>query len=207
VRNHFLSSIRPSAAFILGETDDNRMEPSEAELMRHWQDGDAASFEEIVRRWQGRVGRLLGRLAGPAAAPDLCQEVFLRLYVAGPRYREEGAFATWIYRIALNVARDAGRRRHDCLTLGNHEPLDHVAPHEALCRREAIELVTCALAHLPEALREVLVLRHYQEMSFEEIARLTGTPASTLKSRFAVALTRLRVRLRELGCGPEENES
>lgn len=183
------------------------MEPSEAELMRRWQGGDVRSFEEIVRRWQGRVGRLLARLAGPSAAPDLCQEVFLRLYLAAPRYREEGAFATWIYRIALNVARDAGRRRRDCAALGNHEPLDHAGPHDALCRREAVELVTRALAELPDALREVLVLRHYEELSFEDIARLTGVPASTLKSRFAVALTRLRVRLEELGCGPEENNS
>ena len=183
------------------------MGPTDAELMRRWQGGDTASFEEIVRRWQGRVGRLLARLAGPAAAPDLCQEVFLRVYTAGTRYREEGAFTTWIYRITLNVARDAIRRRRDCAALGNHEPLDHAAPHDALCRREAVELVTRALAELPDALREVLVLRHHEEMSFEEIARLTGTPASTLKSRFAVALARLRVRLKELGCRPEENAS
>ncbi len=183
------------------------MEPSEAELMRRWQGGDTASFEEIVRRWQGRVGHLLARLAGAAAAPDLCQEVFLRLYGAGPRYREQGAFTTWIYRMTLNVARDAGRRQRPNLALGDHQPLDHSAPDDALCRREAVELVTRALADLPESLREVLVLRHYEGLNFEEIARLTGTPASTLKSRFALALTRLRVRLQELGCGPEEIES
>jgi RNA polymerase sigma-70 factor (ECF subfamily) len=183
------------------------MEPSDAELMRRWQGGDPTSFEEIVRRWQGRVGRLLLRLAGSSAAPDLCQEVFLRLYTAGARYREEGAFATWVYRITLNVARDAGRRRRDGMPLRNHEPLDHSAPHDALCRHEAVELVTRALAQLPGPLREVLVLRHYEGMSFEDIARLTGTPASTLKSRFALALIRLRVRLQELGCGPEENET
>jgi RNA polymerase sigma-70 factor (ECF subfamily) len=182
------------------------MEPSEADLMRRWQGGDTASFEEIVRRWQGRVGRLLARLAGPGAAADLCQEVFLRLYVAGARYREEGAFPTWIYRIALNVARDAARRRHDYAALGDHEPLDHAAPHDLLCRREAAELVGRALAWLTEAQREVLVLRHYEGMNFEEIARLTGAPASTLKSRFAVALTRLRLRLEQMGCGPEECE-
>jgi RNA polymerase sigma-70 factor (ECF subfamily) len=181
------------------------MAPSEAELMRRWQGGDTASFEEIVRRWQGRVGRLLARLAGPSAAPDLCQEVFLRLYGAGARYREEGAFATWIYRIALNVARDAGRRHRDWAALGNHEPLDDTAPYDALCRRETVELVTRALEQLPEALREVLVLRHYEGLSFEEIARLTRVPASTLKSRFAVALGRLRVCLMGLGCRPEEN--
>jgi RNA polymerase sigma-70 factor (ECF subfamily) len=183
------------------------MGPSEAELMRRWQGGDTASFEEIVRRWQGRVGRLLARLAGPSAAPDLCQEVFLRLYGAGARYREKGAFATWIYRIALNVARDAGRRRRDWAALGDREPLDDTAPDDALCRRETVDLVTRALAQLPGPLREVLVLRHYEGLSFEEIGRLTRMPASTLKSRFAVALDRLRVCLERLGCRPEENAS
>ncbi len=182
------------------------MEPSEADLMRRWQDGDTASFEEIVRRWQARVGRLMTRLAGPDLAADLCQEVFLRLYAAGARYREEGSFATWLYRIALNVARDAARRRREC-ALGDVEPLDHAAPYDLVWRREAVELVSRALAELPEALREVLVLRHYEGLNFEEIARLTGTPASTLKSRFAVALSRLRVRLEQLGCGPEEYAS
>ena len=91
--------------------------------------------------------------------------------------------------------------------MDNHEPLDHAAPHDALCRREAIELVTRALAELTDPLREVLVLHHYEGMSFEQIARLSGTPASTLKSRFALALTRLRLRLQELGWSPEEIES
>jgi RNA polymerase sigma-70 factor (ECF subfamily) len=180
------------------------MEPSEADLMRRWQGGDTASFEEIVRRWQGRVGRLLARLAAPDLASDLCQDVFLRLYTAGARYREEGAFATWVYRIALNVARDAARRRRDCAALGDCEPLDPVAPYDLVSRREAAELVTRALGELPQALREVMVLRHYEGLNFEEIARLTGTPASTVKSRFAVALSRLRARLEQLGCGPEE---
>ena len=60
------------------------------------------------------------------------------------------------------------------------------------------------MAELPEPLRVVLALRHDEGMSFEDMARLTGTPASTLKSRFAVALSRLRTRLQELGLGPEE---
>jgi RNA polymerase sigma-70 factor (ECF subfamily) len=180
------------------------MAPGDAELMRRWQAGDTAAFEEIVRRWQGRVGRLLARLAGPSAAPDLCQETFLRVYRAGARYREQGAFTTWIYRIALNVARDAGRSR-DWAALGNHEPLHRDTPDDALCRREVVELVSAALAELPDPLREVLVLRHYEGLSFEDIARLTHVPASTLKSRFAAALGRLRGRLVELGCRPEEN--
>ncbi len=182
------------------------MEPSDADLMRQWRAGDGRAFEALVRRWQDAMARLLARLAGPDAAADLCQDVFLRVYQAGARYREEGAFSTWIYRIALNVARDAGRRRRGSVPLDDREPFDVTGPHEALCRREAVEFVTRALAKLPDDLREVLVLRHYEGLNFEQIARLTGTPASTLKSRFAVALRRLRADLRALGWDSGENE-
>jgi RNA polymerase sigma-70 factor, ECF subfamily len=162
----------------------------------------------LVRRWQQRVAALLGRLAGPHAAADLCQEVFLRLYQAGPRYREQGAFTTWLYRIVLNTAHDAGRRaRRQPQPLALHEPPGDGGPDDAVCRRETVHLVTEAIAELPDALRDVLILRHYEGMHFEEIARLTGTPASTLKSRFTAALARLRVRLEQKGLAPEERQA
>jgi RNA polymerase sigma-70 factor (ECF subfamily) len=118
-----------------------------------------------------------------------------------------------MYRIILSVARDAGRRRRresrngwQPLHPDDPGPVDgHAAPQEAASRREEAELVGRALAELPEPLRQVLVLRHYEGLSFEDIARLTDTPASTLKSRFAAALERLRQRLHPLGRGPEEN--
>src|SRR5262245_57223557 len=96
--------------------------PDDAELMRRWQRGDVGAFESLVRRWQQPMARFLTRLLGrPDRAADLCQEVMLRLYHAGPRYRENGAFAPWLYRIALNVARDAGRRR-ELPGLDGYEP-------------------------------------------------------------------------------------
>lgn len=184
------------------------MQPTDAELMRRWQEGAADAFETLVRRWQQRVAALLGRLASPGAAADLCQDVFLRVYQAGPRYREEGAFTTWLYRIVLNTARDAGRRaRHTPEPLADHEPSGDDAPDDDACRRETAHLVTEALAELPDALRDVLILRHYDGLNFEQIARLTGTPASTLKSRFATALARLRVRLEQKGLAPEEKQA
>jgi RNA polymerase sigma-70 factor, ECF subfamily len=179
------------------------MDRTDAELMERWRRGDVGAFEALVRRWQQPMARVLARLAGADRAADLCQEVFLRLYQAGPRYQESGVFTTWLYRIALNVARDAHRRR-DVMRLGNHEPLDDDTPADAICRRESVEIVARLVAELPEPQREVLVLHHHEKLNFEEIARLTGTPASTLKSRFAAALARLRDRLKQLGWGPEE---
>src|SRR5205085_8736891 len=98
-------------------------------------------------------------------------------------------------RITLNVARDAGRRRrHEPGPLEGHEPMDRQAPADAVCQQqEFARALADALAELPQPLREVLVLHHYEELNFEQIARLTGTPTSTLKSRFASALGRLRI--------------
>jgi RNA polymerase sigma-70 factor (ECF subfamily) len=132
--------------------------------------------------------------------------VFLRAFQAGTRYQERGSFSAWLYRIALNVARDTNRRRsYPSLSLENGEPVATTPPPDAICvLRETTQQVTAAVAELPEPLRLVLVLRHYEEMSFEEIARLTATPASTLKSRFAAALNHLRGRLHFLGRDFEE---
>src|SRR5262245_60721352 len=124
------------------------MDRTDAELMERWRRGDVGAFEALVRRWQQPMARVLTRLAGPDRSPDLCQEVFLRLYQAGPRYQENDAFAAWLYRIALNVARDAHRRRREVVRLGSHELLDEHAPPDAVCRREAVEVVARLVAEL-----------------------------------------------------------
>jgi RNA polymerase sigma-70 factor (ECF subfamily) len=183
------------------------MERDDANLMRRWQSGDAAAFEALVRRWEQPVARFLARLAyRPDRVADLCQEVFLRVYLAGPRYRETGAFSTWLYQIALNVARDAGRRRrHEPEPLSEQDAPAAPPLAEAICERhELAEQLDQLIGELPPPLREVLVLRHYEGLPFEHIGRVLGVPASTLKSRFALALARLRVRLRQRGWSPEE---
>src|SRR5262249_28761010 len=165
------------------DPDGAAMGCDDAELIQRWQHGDAAAFEALVRRWQQPVGRFLFRLVGrEEEANDLCQEVFLRVFLAGPRYRANAAFSTWLYRIALNVTRDAARRnRRRPVALSDHSLPDPASSAEAVCQQqETADLVTRAVAELPEALRIVLVLHHYEGMNFEAIARLTGTPASTL---------------------------
>lgn len=175
------------------------------ELIRRWQRGDRAAFEQIVRHWHPRVGRFLARLVGcPELARDLAQEVFLRVYLSAGQYREDGHFPTWLFQIALNQARDAARRstRRPTVPLADADP---AAPEDGrLEDQERADAVAAALAELSGPLREVVVLRHYEDLSFEAMARLLGTPASTLKSRFAVAMTRLRERLTARGLLPEE---
>ena len=179
--------------------------------MRRWQAGDPAAFADLVARWQQPVAGFLARLAGPDRVPDLCQEVFLRVLQNGSRYRETGHFSTWLFQIALNVARDAGRRQQSsryppCAGPGfGTRSVPATLSADELCeRQELARAVVVAVAELPQPLREVLALRHDQGMNFEEMARVLGTPASTLKSRFAAAVSRLRPRLCELGYSPEE---
>jgi RNA polymerase sigma-70 factor, ECF subfamily len=176
----------------------------DADLVRRWQQGDVDAFGTVVRRWQRPVARFLARLLGPdAAVPDLTQEVFLRAHRAVGRYRENGTFSTWLYRIALNLARDAVRRAQRAPAPLPAEVPVNGSDNDPWERRELADAVVLALADLPGPLREVLVLRHYEGVNFEQMARLLGVPASTLKSRFAAALGRMRVRLTELGFGTE----
>jgi RNA polymerase sigma-70 factor (ECF subfamily) len=174
-----------------------------------WRNGNPAAFEGLVRRWQQPVARFLFHLVGreePLA--DLCQEVFLRVYEHRSHYRETGTFSAWLYRIALNVGRDALRRRRRYpRRLGDEEPVAAEPSPEAACEQaERRRLVAQSIAALPEPLRVALVLRHYEEMSFEQIARLLGEPASTIKSRFSAALLYLRKRLRFLCDDPTESK-
>jgi RNA polymerase sigma-70 factor, ECF subfamily len=180
----------------------------EADLIRRWQQGDADAFGAVVRRWQRPVARFLARYIGTdAAVADLTQEVFLRAHRAVGRYREEGAFATWLYRIALNLARDAARRARRAPAPLPLEVPARSAAVDSWDRRELAETVSHALAELPEPHREVLVLRHYEGLNFEQMSRVLGVPASTLKSRFAVAIGWMRARLSELGFGDEGETS
>jgi RNA polymerase sigma-70 factor, ECF subfamily len=174
------------------------MEFADHALMRQWQAGEPAAFEALVRRWEGRVARFLARMTAIDQVDDATQEVFLHVWRAGPTYRPSAAFSTWLFQIALNVARDSSRRRREHEPLNGQEPGRAVEPFDAAQKHEIAATVALALAELPERLRVAVVLRHYEGLSFEEIGRVCGSPASTVKSRFAAALERLRPRLRAL---------
>jgi RNA polymerase sigma-70 factor (ECF subfamily) len=180
------------------------MEPApgnqDAEITQAWQRGDPAAFAALVRRWQQPLARFLAAMVGQTdLVADLCQEVFLRVFLARSRYRETGAFSSWLYRIARNVARDAVRRRRsEAKRLGNQE-LKAMTPEARCEQQELAQAIAGVLGELPWEVREVVVLRHYQEMNFKDIAQLTGVPASTLRCRFEVGMGRLRARLKQLG--------
>jgi RNA polymerase sigma-70 factor (ECF subfamily) len=183
------------------------MSSSDHELMQRVRRGDAGAFEALVCRWQQPVCRVLARYAPRNGdVEDMSQEVFLRVYGARDRYRTSGEFSTWLFRIVLNVARSAYRRRRrqpESVDAGQAAATSAPADQTAQ-RKEEDRLVEEAVAALPPRLREVLVLKQFAELTFAEVAQATSLPASTVKARVRAALDRLRVELKRRGICEEE---
>ncbi|MGI9104621.1 MAG: sigma-70 family RNA polymerase sigma factor [Pyrinomonadaceae bacterium] len=168
-------------------------------------------FEELVRRYQRPIVSYVYRMTGNyESALDLTQEVFIKVYGSLARYRPEYKFSTWIYRIAHNTAIDHLRKystREQELEVTTPEgdtyekPFASSAPtpeEESVraARRAEIEDVIGAL---PTSYRELIVLRHAHDMSYDEIAEVTGLPLGTVKNRIFRAREAMRLPLIERG--------
>jgi RNA polymerase sigma-70 factor (ECF subfamily) len=173
----------------------------EQAMWRVQQADDDLAFAQLVRRWEGPIQRLCERMTGDAhQAEDLAQEAFVRVFARRKEYDPAGKFSTWLWRIALNLCYDELRRRNrrekNLLQNEGGEPLAVLeaftvadsAPDKVLADRERSGLVKRALDELPEIYRTVLVLRHYEDLKFREIAEVLGVPEGTVKSRMAEAL-------------------
>lgn len=180
---------------------------SDHELMRRTAHGDWSGFEALVHRWQQPVTRILARMADRRDdVNDLAQEVFLRVLRGKDRYQAIGSFSTWLYRIALNVARDAARRRrwHWKPLDGEHLDRSAMPAENAACTRELAERVVQSVESLPHRLREVITLRHYGGLTCQEIADVLGKPKSTVTSQLTAAIEKLRVELEKRGVDSAE---
>src|ERR671920_1429784 len=180
---------------------------ADCELVTRAIAGRDDSFEELVRRYQRPLVSYVYRMTGNyESALDLTQEVFIKVYGSLARYRPEYKFSTWIYRIAHNAAIDHLRRqgaaRIEEMEVEGAEgstfekPLASKAPTpeqetERGERRAEIEEV---VAQLPPAYRELIVLRHSHDLSYDEIAEVTSLPLGTVKNR----IFRAREAMREL---------
>ena len=160
-------------------------------------------FECLWRENRPRVWRLLLRLTGdPDAADDLTQEVSVRAFGAFAGFRGEAGAATWLYRIAVNVA----ARHRQCVrggTVGLDTPeaaglcATGGGPEEAALRGALVPAVRAAVERLPEEMRTTLILQVYEGLKYREIAAVLGVPVGTVKSRLHQATQRLRETLRD----------
>src|SRR4051812_29332920 len=178
---------------------------ADGELVQTAIAGREASFEELVRRYQRPIAAYVYRMVGDYdAALDLTQEVFIKVYNSLTRYRSEFKFSTWIYKIAHNAAIDHLRRyavRELALAIEfDGEPRvvaiesRRLTPEQESEREERRTEIESVVDHFPPAYRELIVLRHSHDLSYDEIAEVPGLPLGTVKNR----LFRARDAMREL---------
>jgi RNA polymerase sigma-70 factor (ECF subfamily) len=183
---------------------------ADVELVQSALAGREASFEELVRRYQRPIAAYVYRMVGDYdAALDLTQEVFIKVYNSLSRYRSEFKFSTWIYKIAHNAAIDQLRRhavREHSLTTGIDGERREISiesrrltPEQESERKEQRCEIESVVQLLPSAYRELIVLRHSQDLSYDEIAEVTGLPLGTVKNRLFRAREAMRDHLLQRG--------
>jgi len=171
-------------------------QPTDAELVAAVLKGEQELFSDLVQRYQGRLVNYLFRLLrSTQEAEDLAQEVFFKLYQALDRFNPQYKFSTWLFRIAQNAAIDRIRKRRLQLVsmdrqgsgdedLGTWEfASPDPGPYRDLRNLERGEAIQQAIDSLPWDYRELIVLRHYGELSYDEIAKLKDMPLGTVKNK------------------------
>ena len=185
---------------------------SDLSLVRRVQRGERGAYDLLVLKYQHKVVKLVMRyLRNPADAEDVAQEAFVKAYRALPQFRGDSAFYTWLYRIAINTAKNAlaARERnpvsYELDLQGNDESSDMVSrlkdpetPEGLALTEEIRDTVNHAIEELPEDLRTAIVLRELEGMSYEEIAASMDCPVGTVRSRIFRAREAIDRRLREV---------
>ena len=188
------------------------MPQEDAALVKAFQAGNKASFDELVLRHKDRLFNLCFRFLGDyQEANDSAQEVFVKIYRSLKGFRLESAFSTWLYRIAVNTCKNKlksseYRHKKKMVHLDNPGTLegsigaleitdDTQSPLLELERKERLNLIRQAIDSLPPAQKMVVVLRDIEELSYDDIANITGYSLGTVKSRLSRARLDLRKKL------------
>jgi RNA polymerase sigma-70 factor (ECF subfamily) len=184
----------------------------DAELVARVQRGDKQAFDLLVLKYQRKIMRLLSRMIrDPGEIEDVAQEAFIKAYRALPQFRGESAFYTWLYRIAINTARNwlaqnnrrpstpSAQENEDGETFDATDNLtDSSNPESEMASRQIADTVNKAINDLPEDLRNAIVMREIDGMSYEDIAESMRCPIGTVRSRIFRAREAIATRLRPL---------
>lgn len=176
-------------------------QPDDDALMAGTARGEEAAFRLLVRRWEPEVRAFLIHMLGSVEeAEDLTQETFVRVFTQADRYRAEGLFRSWLFRIAGNLARSRLRRRKILRWIRFDPGVHDVAaggpgPDVQLAQQERAAAVRAAIAGLPARQREALTLHRYRGLTYREIAAAMGTTVPGVESLIQRALAALRARL------------
>jgi RNA polymerase sigma-70 factor, ECF subfamily len=180
-------------------------------LVERVQRGDKAAFDVLVLKYQHKIVKLVSRYVyDRSEALDVAQEAFLKAWRALPDFRGESAFYTWLYRIAINTAKNhlvAQSRRPLDQGLDLQDPeqyeigarlRDHETPERLLLTEEIKQTVIRAIEELPDELRTAIMLRELEGLSYEEIAQAMDCPIGTVRSRIFRAREAVDEKLRPL---------
>ena len=166
-------------------------------LVERAQKGEQKAFEMLMSKYQRRLIRLISRFVKDEhEVNDVAQEAMIRAYRALPNFRSESAFYTWLYRIAINTAKnflvisgkqpvvsaEAANEDGDILDLSD-QIADYHTPEAEMINREILQTVESTISHLPEDLRKAITLREMDGLSYEEIAKIMDCPIGTVRSR------------------------
>lgn len=180
-------------------------------LVERVQQGDKTAFDLLVRKYQHKIVQLVTRyLRDPVEALDVSQEAFIKAYRALPSFRGDSAFYTWLYRIAINTAKNhlvAQSRRppSDDIDAQDAEQFagdtglkEYATPEHMVLRDEIEQTIVAAIEDLPEELRTAITLREFEGLSYEEIATAMDCPIGTVRSRIFRAREAIETRLKPL---------
>jgi RNA polymerase sigma-70 factor, ECF subfamily len=196
----------------MGEEGAMSADASDLSLVRRVQRGDKGAFDALVLKYQHKLVKLVMRyVRNPAEAEDIAQEAFIKAYRALPQFRGDSAFYTWLYRIAINTAKNAvvSRDRSPIEYNVDRENSDESydmqgrmkdpdTPEGLVLTDEIRSTVNAAIESLPEDLRTAIVLRELEGLSYEEIAAAMDCPVGTVRSRIFRAREAIDRRLREV---------
>ena len=175
---------------------ENNSEPTDHQLVLRVQKGDKRAFDLLVLKYQYKLQAIVGRfIRDTDEVADVTQEAFIKAYKALPKFRGDSQFYTWLYRIAINTAKNylVSRSRRPVNTdidvedaeqfANNDKLIDQASPESSMMTDELAAIIKNSLNALPEDLRTALTLREFEGMSYEDIAAVMGCPVGTVRSR------------------------
>ena len=190
---------------------ETKTEPTDQQLVIRVQKGDKRAFDLLVLKYQYKVQAIVGRFVRDRdEVDDVTQEAFIKAYRALPRFRGDSQFYTWLYRIAVNTAKNylVSRSRRppssdvdlaDAEYYSGSERLKDVGtPENQLFRDELEAVIKNAMEDLPEDLRTAVTLREYEGLSYEDIASVMDCPVGTVRSRIFRARESIDMRVLDL---------
>jgi RNA polymerase sigma-70 factor (ECF subfamily) len=186
-----------------------RTGPKDSELIAQYRNGSDAAFDLLVDRYQSKIYTTIVLIVkDQRVAEDLLQDVFVKVVktLQSDKYNEEGKFQPWVMRIAHNLAIDYFRKAKryptivmdDGSNLLNSLQFAEETVEDRQIKEDTVQLVKRLIEELPEAQKEVLIMRHYLDLSFQEIAEQTGVSINTALGRMRYALIHLRKKMKQL---------